>query len=99
MHILISNLVSNAIKYNKKGGEIEIVIDSWSLTIKDTGIGIPQKDLEKIFDRFYQVGNIRNQKWFWIWLALVRKIVDVYGWKTDIFSKEKVWTTIKIKFN
>lgn len=99
LNMLISNLLSNAIKYNKKAGKIEIIIDSWSLNIKDTGIWISPKDVEKIFDRFYQVGSVRNQEWFWIWLALVKKIVDMYGWKIDVFSQENIGTTIRIRFN
>ena len=97
-HMLISNLLSNAIKYNKKNGKIEIVVNSWEIIIKDTGIGIPSKDLDKVFDRFYQVGNVRNQDWFGIGLALVKKIIDIYGWKIELQSEENIGTTFTIKF-
>jgi signal transduction histidine kinase len=97
--MLIANIISNAIKYNKKNGKIHITIASWELHIKDTGVGIPAKDTEKIFDRFYQVGSVRNQEWFWIWLALVKKIVDMYGWKIELISKENIGTTFIIRFN
>ncbi len=96
--MLVGNLVSNAIKYNKKWGKVLITIADWLIKIQDTGIGIPAKEIEKIFDRFYQVGNIRNQEWSGIGLSLVKKIVDMYGWKIDVQSKEKQGTTFIIKF-
>ncbi len=96
--MLVGNLVSNAIKYNKKWGKVTITIADWMIKIQDTGIGIPAKEIEKIFDRFYQVGNVRNQEWSGIGLSLVKKIVDMYGWKIDVQSKEKQGTTFIIKF-
>lgn len=99
INMLISNLISNAIKYNKNWWKIEISINSWEMYVKDTWIWISPKDVEKIFDRFYQVGGVRNQEWFGIWLALVKKIVDMYGWKIDVFSQENIGTTIRIRFN
>jgi len=77
---------------------IEININSWIWEIKDTWIWIPQKDIEKIFDRFYQVWNVRNQEWFWIGLALAKKISDIYGRKIDVESSENIGTTFTIKF-
>lgn len=96
--MLVGNLVSNAIKYNKKWGKVTITIADWILKIQDTGIGIPPKEIEKIFDRFYQVGNVRNQEWSGIGLSLVKKIVDMYGWNIGVQSKEKQGTTFTIKF-
>jgi len=96
--MLLGNLVSNAIKYNKKWGKVTITISDWLLKIQDTGIGIPAKEIEKIFDRFYQVGNVRNQEWSGIGLSLVKKIVDMYGWNISVQSKEKQGTTFMIKF-
>ncbi|AHB40919.1 Sensor histidine kinase [candidate division SR1 bacterium RAAC1_SR1_1] len=98
LHMLVSNLLSNAIKYNKPGGKIHITIASGELHIKDTGVGISAKDTEKVFDRFYQVGNVRNQEGFGIGLALVKKIVDMYGWKIELISKENIGTTFIIRF-
>lgn len=98
VNMLISNILSNAIKYNKKGWSVEIEINSWILIIKDTGVGIEKKEIDNIFDRFYQVGNVRNQDWFGIGLALVKKIVDIYWWKITTISQEKKWTTFEIRF-
>lgn len=98
LNMMIANLLSNAIKYNKKWGKVEITIWSWILEIKDTWIGIPQKEITMIFDRFYQVGNVRNQEGSGIGLSLVKKIIDMYGWKINLTSKENIGTTFIIKF-
>jgi len=96
--ILISNLISNAIKYNKDGWEINITIDKKFVEVKDTGIWVSKENLEKIFERFYQENVARNQEGFGIWLSLVKKITDIYGRKIDINSQKDNWTTMKIIF-
>ncbi len=96
--ILISNLISNAIKYNNEWWEIIITVDKKSVEVKDTWIWISQENLDKIFERFYQENPARNQEWFGIWLSLVKKITWIYGWKIDITSEKEKGTAIKIIF-
>ena len=59
------NLVENAIKYNLPGGRVEVGVrrrgDKVALTVTDTGLGIPQDDLPRIFDRFYRVDKARSR--------------------------------------
>ena len=61
------NLVENAIKYNLPGGRVEVGVrrrgDKVALTVTDTGLGIPQDDLPRIFDRFYRVDKARSRGW------------------------------------
>jgi signal transduction histidine kinase len=45
------------------------------------------KEINKIFDRFYQVDESRKSEWFWIGLSLVKKITDIYWWKMKVISK------------
>ena len=97
-YILISNLIWNAIKYNKDWWTITINYKSWELSIKDNGIWIKEEELDKIFNRFYQVDKSRNTKWYGIWLSLVKKIVDIHKWKIEVKSEKGKETIFVIKF-
>lgn len=97
-YIFISNIIWNAIKYNKIMWKIDIKYKNNSLIIKDTWIGIKKDDINKIWDRFYKSDNSRNTPGFGIWLSLVKKIGDIYNWKISVDSEENIWTKFSIKF-
>lgn len=97
-YIMLSNIVWNAIKYNKNNWKIDIKIDKTKLSIKDSWKWIPSSDLEKIFDRFYKIDKSRNSDGFGIWLSLVKKIAYIYKWKIEVKSKKWEWTEFIIKF-
>ena len=59
---LIYNLCDNAIRYNKDGGKLTVTIDKNSLTVKDTGIGIPKEHQARIFERFYRVDKSHSRE-------------------------------------
>jgi putative nucleotidyltransferase with HDIG domain len=81
---VLFNLLSNALKFTNKGGKITIYIEdkdhTVTITVEDTGIGIPANMLERIFDRFSQVdgSKSRAQEGTGIGLALAREIVNVH---------------------
>lgn len=83
--LLISNLLDNAIKYNKPHGTIDIECreedDILSISIKDTGIGIPDEDKDRIFERFYRVDKGRSGEitGAGLGLSIVKHIVNLYG--------------------
>lgn len=104
---IIYNLVSNSIKFTKPGGKINVYIkkiqinpDSFiEITVKDTGIGIPKKEIPFIFDRFYQVettGSIKNKtlpiSGTGIGLALTKELIDVMDGQIKVES-EVSWGT------
>lgn len=62
--MLVKNLLENAIRYNRQDGSITFILDSRkkTLAIRDTGIGIPKEDQERIFERFYRVDKARSRK-------------------------------------
>lgn len=97
LYIFISNIIGNAIKYNKQNWKISISYNHW-LLIEDSGIGIEREDLKKVFDRFFKSDKSRNSEWFGIWLSLVKKISEVYSWKVRVESEIWVWTKFFIKF-
>lgn len=97
-YILFSNILKNAIKYNKKWGSVKITLFSNRIEVKDTWIWIKKDDLNKIFDRFFISSFSRNNWWNGIWLSLVKKISDIYRIKIEVESEENSWTKFTIKF-
>jgi signal transduction histidine kinase len=86
MRHVLNNLLSNAIKYSPDGGEIILGArkeddDTVTLWLKDEGMGIAPENLDKVFDKFYQVdrGDRRSSHGTGIGLALVREIVNAHG--------------------
>lgn len=102
---IITNILTNAIKYNKINGEIEINLkkdnDKVILKIKDTGCGIKQSDLDKIFDRFYTIDKSHNEHstGFGLGLAIVKKIINQSGWKISVDSEYEKYTIFTVEFS
>lgn len=92
IYILISNLISNSIKYNKEKWDIDIIIDWNYFSIKDTWCWIEKGNLSKIFDIFYRELEHRSSEWLWLWLSLVKSICDLYKWKIEIISDKWIWS-------
>ena len=82
---ILSNLVENAVKYNVPGGSVHIATvsdgDGIVLTVADTGVGIPENELDRVFDRFYRVDKARSRAagGTGLGLAIVRDTVRTYG--------------------
>jgi len=102
--IIINNLVTNAIKYNKDGGSIFIELTKLEkfiiLIMRDTGIGIDNEQLTKIFDRFYQIDNkiTSNSGGLGLGLYLVKKYVTLLKSKIEVKSELNVGSEFKIYF-
>ena len=97
-YILFSNIINNAIRYNREWWKIDIKLTKNNITIKDTWIWMNSDDLDKIFDRFYMAKNSRNSEWHGIWLSLVKKIIDIYNMKIKVDSELWKGTTFTIEF-
>ena len=91
----ISNLIKNAIKFSNKNWKINIIIKDNSIIIKDHWIWIEEKNLEKIFSRLYKANFSNGQ---WIWLSIVKKIVDKNKWDIKVSSKKGKWSSFEIVF-
>ena len=81
---LVDNIVSNAIKYNKIGGEIIITLNENSLLIKDTGVGIEEEKLTRVFERYLRLNNTVGG--FGIGLNIVAMIAKEYDLTVTITS-------------
>jgi len=95
---LISNLVSNAIKYNQQKGKVKITIQKPFFVISDTGIGIPYSEQSRIFERFYRVDKAKSKELggTGLGLAIVKHVVNNYDLTIELQSKEKEGTTFKV---
>ncbi|OSS41768.1 sensor histidine kinase [Desulfurella amilsii] len=96
------NLLDNAVKYNKENGTIDITIDpdKKAVEILDSGIGIPDKDLDKVFDKFYRADPSRAKtiEGLGLGLSLVREILDLHKAKIEIQSTPNIGTKATVAF-
>lgn len=85
---IFGNLLRNAIKYNKDGGSVTVTLNFRGLTVEDTGIGIAEENMSKVFSRFFTVDKSHNGKngGFGLGLAVAKKICQKSGWKISVQS-------------
>jgi two-component system OmpR family sensor kinase len=93
---VLDNLISNAIKYNKRNGNITIVLRKTYLSVEDTGIGIEAKEVNDIFERYTRFNS--SEGGFGIGLNIVRSIINEYQLKIDVESVLNKGTTIRVDF-
>ena len=100
---VFTNLLSNAIRYNKEGGQVRISTrtepDHVVISVTDTGIGIAADELPRIFDRFYQVDKARSRAEgsCGLGLSICKTIVDAHGGSIVASSQIDVGTTIEVR--
>lgn len=93
---LIDNLLSNAIKYNKVNGSLHVVLKSHFISIKDSGKGISQENLEQIFERYSRFD--KSVGGFGIGLNIVKLICAEYDLNIDISSQVGEFTEVQIRW-
>jgi signal transduction histidine kinase len=92
--IVLSNLIDNALRHTE-GGEIRLSYAAGTLTVADTGSGIPVEALPHVFERFYRAPGGRGDG-FGIGLAIVKRICDRYGWRIAVDSAAGAGTRIML---
>lgn len=109
---IITNLVSNALKFTPKEGHVTVTLSAppeihqrgtgefATVTVADSGIGIAPEDLERIFERFYQVDNSATRRYegTGVGLALVKELVELHGGSIQVESKLNEGTTFTVRF-
>ena len=101
--LALSNLVENAIKYNVPGGWVRVILDAdhqfFTVEVSDSGIGIPQEELEHIYERFYRVDKSHSRKigGSGLGLAITRSAILMHRGSIRVISEEEQGTTFIVK--
>ncbi|MEP6546823.1 MAG: ATP-binding protein [Gammaproteobacteria bacterium] len=99
---IVLNLLSNAFKFTLRG-EIDVRLRREGthavLTVADTGVGVPEKELPRLFDRFHRVegSEARTQEGSGIGLALVQELVKLHGATIEVVSEPKLGSTFRVR--
>ena len=100
--IIFNNLISNAVKYNRDGGSVDVRVDRTDgavcIAVKDTGIGMSAEDVEKIFNDFVRIKNsaTKNIQGSGLGLSIVKKLAMLYGGDITVESAPDVGTTFTV---
>lgn len=99
---ILFNLISNAIKFSEEGKIIEVSSDfkrsSVTLSVKDSGIGIPKEDQKHLFERFFRGNNVTHIQGTGLGLNIVAKYIELMNGTINISSEENIGTTFTIVF-
>ncbi len=101
--IILNNLISNALKYSKDNGVVEIslekVLNKTLLRVKDNGIGISSDEIDKVFNSFYRTSTTTNHpeiKGIGLGLSIAKRLCDILSITICISSQENVGTTLEL---
>jgi signal transduction histidine kinase len=103
LSLLVRNLVDNAIRYTKPGGRVDVGLGTADagvrLVVADTGMGIPSRDLPRIFERFYRVDRARSRETggTGLGLSIVKHVVENHGGTVSVRSELGRGTTFEVR--
>ena len=101
--LAVSNLVENGIKYTDEGGKVKVVLDcdhqNAFITVSDTGIGMAEEELSKIFQRFYRIDKTRNRETggTGLGLSITHSTVLMHNGSIKVTSRENEGTTFVVR--
>lgn len=94
--IVFTNLLRNALSYTEQG-HVHVLIDRNGVTVQDSGCGMSEADLDRMFEPFYR-GHDRSNEGYGLGLSIVRRLCHRFGWKIHADSELGVGTEIRIEF-
>jgi NtrC-family two-component system sensor histidine kinase KinB len=96
---VFANLLSNALRYTDSGGKVTVSArteeEQVQFSISDTGRGIPERYLPRIFDRFFRVPGQETESGIGLGLAIVKEIVEAHGGAVSVESREGEGSTFR----
>jgi signal transduction histidine kinase len=102
MRLVVANLLENAVQYNQPGGEVEVTVrrvgSDVVLEVRDSGIGIPDAEVDRVFERFYRVDKARSRQvgGTGLGLAIVRHAVQRHGGEITVRSVLGAGSTFRV---
>lgn len=97
---ILLNLLSNGLKYSESDGRVEVSFEllegSIVLKVSDNGIGIPEEDQPRLFERFFRADNVSNIQGTGLGLNIVKKYAEILNGEISFESKEGVGTTFRV---
>ena len=98
---LMLNLAENAVKYGRENGHVDFRLEAlfagWRLTVRDDGIGISEKELPHIFERFYRADTARDRSGTGLGLAIVQWIAQAHGGTVSVESEDGKGTCVAVE--
>ena len=105
IEMLLNNLISNAVKYNRDGGSVDVTVachaSRATITVADTGIGMASDEVGRIFDEFTRIKNEQTNHipGSGLGLSIVKKLVQLYDGEVKVESRLQVGTTFTVVLN
>ena len=97
LRMAVHNLISNAVKYSN-GNPVTVTIRQPELVIEDRGIGIPESELQAIFQPFYRASNVKAVSGKGVGLALAKSILERFGASITVSSHIEEGTVFRVSF-
>jgi signal transduction histidine kinase len=97
IRLILTNLLSNAVKYSDEESCVQLTVDREEehvrITVEDKGIGIPEADLDRLFEPFHRAENVGTRRGTGLGLSILKEVADVHGGRVGVESTEGVGST------
>lgn len=96
LSVIFGNLIRNALSYTDEG-QVEITVDEDRVRIADSGVGMPEQEIQQVFEPFYRSGDARRGG-HGVGLTIVKNLSSRFGWTVEIDSRPQLGTTVTVRF-